>query len=207
MSGWDFDNNNGTASSTKAEFTKFPVGVTRIRTLDEAPNVRWTHWMPQHKRSINCPGKGCPICEVRKQQKANKEPYTYNMGRRFAMNVHNLETDKVEIMEQGLNFFEDLKVLRDDVDGNLTNAIIKVRRRGTGKDDTSYRLDIDEKSKLSSGELEKLNEQRIDLDDYFKPHTNEQILRIINGEAWDSVMKSNASEDVVDNTNEEFEVK
>ncbi len=205
MSGWDFDSNNS-GGSAKAEFTKFPVGVTRIRVLDEEPKVRWTHWMQQHKRSINCPGKGCPICEVRKQQKANKEPNTYAMGRRFAMNIYNLETGKVEIMEQGLNFFQDLKDLREDADGDLTQVIIKVRRRGEGKDDTSYRLDIDTKEPLSLDEATKLSAMKTNLDEYFKPHTNEQILRIISGEAWDTVMKSETTESS-DDSNEEFEVR
>ena len=66
---WDFEINSGGA---KAEFTKFPVGVTRIRVIDDEPNVRWTHWIQQHKRSINCPGKDCPICEIRRYQKLIK---------------------------------------------------------------------------------------------------------------------------------------
>lgn len=207
--GWDFDTSNG--GGTKAEFTKFPVGITRIRVLDDAPHVRWTHWLQQHKRSVNCPGQGCPICEIRKQQKANKEPYTYPMGRRFAMNNHNIETGKVEIMEQGIGFFEDLRDLKADVEekGNkLHDAILKVRRRGTGKDDTSYRIDVDEIMALSLDEIKKLDEQKIDLKEYFKPHTNEQILRVISGEAWDVVMKSeNADENNGDGENEEIEIR
>lgn len=191
MSGWDF-NTGGTSTKAKAEFTKFPVGITRIRVIDDEPTVRWTHWLPKFNRSVNCPGKDCAICEIRRQQKANKMEYTYAMGRRLAMNVINRETGKLEIMEQGVGFFQDLRDLMQDLKtDNLTllDTDIKVRRRGAGKDDTSYRLDIDEKSPLSFDD-KIIIEAKINLAEYFKPHTPEQTLRLVNGESWDEVMKS-----------------
>ena len=54
MSGWDFNSNN---NDKKIEFTKFPEGVTKIRLVDPEPHMRWTHWLPKEKRSVNCPGK------------------------------------------------------------------------------------------------------------------------------------------------------
>ena len=182
---WDFDSDN-----TKVEFTKFPVGITKIRVVDEAPYLRWTHWMNTLKRSINCPGNGCPICEIRKNQKANKMPQTHNMSRRFVINVLNRETGKVEIMEQGVGFFEDLRDLMRDLqeDGkSLIDVDIKVRRRGTGKDDTSYRLDLDDEYPLTPEEIT-LVESAVNLREYFKPHTHEQINRVLNGETWEDVM-------------------
>jgi len=216
--GWDFDLDGDAGSSKKAEFTKFPVGITRIRVLDGVPDVRWTHFLNQFKRSVNCPGRGCPICEIRKNQKANKEPITYAMGRRFAVNVFNLETGKVEICEQGKGFFEDLRDLKDELQDkgkNLSDAIIKVKRRGTGKDDTSYRLDVESIDMLSPDERAKYEEDIIKLDEYFKPHTNEQILRLVKGEAWEDVMKTEdtetpATEESSTNAtgeDEDFEVK
>ncbi len=195
MSGWDFNSNEGGA---KADFTKFAPGIARIRVLDDEPFMRWTHWLNQWKRSINCPGKGCPICEIRKQQKANKEPYTYAVAKRLAMNVMNYETNKVEIMEQGVGFFEDLRdVMNDIVDkgDTLADAIIKVKRRGTTKDDTSYRLDLDSIDKISGIELDALKSKTTDLSDYFKPNTVEQILRIVQGESWDDVMKQESNQE------------
>ncbi len=180
---WNFDTNSG--NGKKAEFTKFPVGITKIKVIDDVPNIRWVHWMPQFSRTVNCPGKSCPICEIRRQQKANKETLTYSMTRRFAVNAYNYETKKVEIMEQGIGFFEDLRDLKDDVekDGNtLQDAVIKVKRRGTGKDDTSYRLDIDGFDKETE-----IPEGVIDLNEYFQPHEPAIILRLVNGETWDEV--------------------
>ncbi len=187
---WNFDTGNG----RKAEFTKFPVGVTKIRVLDEAPFIRWMHWLQKFSRGINCPGKDCPICAIRKQQKANQEQYTYNMSRKFAMNIYNFETDKTEIMEQGINFFEDLRDLKADVeeDGNrLQDAVIKVRRRGTGKDDTSYRLDVEE---ISSVDLSQFEEDLIDLSEFFAPHNPEDVMRLLDGESWEDVFGKPGSE-------------
>lgn len=211
--GWNFDLNDGEVK--KAEFAKFPVGITRIRILDEAPVVRWTHFLNQFKRSINCPGRGCPICEIRKQQKANKETQTYAMGRRLAINIFNLETGKVEICEQGVTFFEELKDVVFDAGNdvaNLSDIIIKVRRKGTGKSDTSYRLDVDSIQPMSEEDLNKCNEDKTDFEEYFKPHTNEQILRIVKGESWDDVMMPKDNDEDTPNTDtedeeEEYEVR
>ncbi len=194
--------NLGTGGGSNAEFTKFPPGITKIRVLDEAPHMRWTHWMNQHKRSLNCPGAGCPICQIRKGQKANKEQYTYPMTRRFTMNIFNYETGKVEIMEQGIGFFEDLRDLKVDTEAEgkkLSDVIIKVRRRGTGKDDTSYRLDIE------GDATEELPEEGIiDLAQFFQPNTTEQITRLVNGEAWDEVF---VREEQTEETEEHVEVR
>lgn len=203
--GWDFNSpsNNG----NKSEFTKFPVGVTRIRIVDGEPFQRWTHWMQQFKRTINCPGKGCPICEIRKRQKANKEPYTYNVTKRIAIQVLNRETEKLEIMEQGKTFFEDLRDIMEDLydqDKKLIDVDIKVKRRGEGKDDTSYRLDIDKEYPLTENDKE-LIKNKIDLKEFFKPHEIDKITQLINGEKWEDVMYENNESDNPDN-DEEIEI-
>ena len=70
---------------------------------------------------------------------------------------------------------------------------IKVKRRGTGVDDTSYRLDIADEYPLTEEEV-KLISEKTNLTDYFKPHTIEQLTKIINGESWDTVMSANSQE-------------
>ena len=188
--GWDFDSKDG-SSGTKVEFTKFPVGITKIRVIDEEPYVRWVHWLPQWKRSVNCPGKGCAICEVRAQQKLNSQPYTYQVGKRLAMGIINRETGKVEVMEQGTGFYQDLRDIMMDLRGEgkkLIDVDLKVRRRGTGKDDTTYRIDLDVESPLNNTDVE-LIKGKVDLAEYLKPHTFDQILRLVQGESWDDVMK------------------
>lgn len=192
---WDFGNNG---NSEKVEFTKFPVGITRVRVVDDEPFMRWSHFLPKFNRSLNCPGKGCPICEIRKQQKANKEPYSYGVSRRLAIQVINRDTEKLEVMEQGIGFFEDLRDLKKDLAEqglSLSDADIKVKRRGSGKDDTSYRLDIDEKYPLSELDIE-IAKSKTNLSEFFKPNTFEQISRIVNGETWEEVMSSTREEDI-----------
>lgn len=203
--GWDFKETGG-SNNKKQEFTKFPEGITKIRVVDEAPYERWTHFLIRDKRSINCPGKGCPICEIRKSQKANKIPYTYPVARRFALQIINRNTGKLEIMEQGITFMQDLRDVMEMLheDGKkLIDVDLQVRRRGTGKDNTSYRIDIAEEYELSEDDIAKMGEM-IDLEEYFKPHEPELITRVINGENFDEVMFGN-SEDNEDD--EEFEVE
>lgn len=185
---WDFDTNQ-----SKTEFTKFPVGITRIRIIDDVPFVRWIHWLPKFNRAVTCPGQNCPICDVRKKQKEAKLDYTYSGNRRIAINIINRETGKVEIMEQGVTFFNDLRDLMNDLKEQgkkLSDVDIKVRRRGSGKDDTSYRLDIDKEYPLSENDLALIANKQ-DLHEYFKPNTVEQLQRLVNGESWDEVFSKN----------------
>ena len=216
--GWDL------SGGDKVQFTKFGVGISRIRILSVAPKVRWTHWLPKFQRSINCPGRGCPIDEIRKREKANKLPQTYGMSRKFSMNVWNYETNRLEIMEQGITFMEDLKDIMSDLKEQghkLEDAIIKVRRRGTGKDDTTYRIDIDE---IVEKETAILNAEPVDLDEYFKPHTPEQILKVLEvvetstedyQKRWNEIMypedaesdEPSETEESTDNSEEDFQVE
>lgn len=213
--GWDLSIGGGSkASSKKAEFTAFPVGITRIRVIDDAPFMRWTHWWAAASRSINCPGRGCPICEIRRAAKANKQPATHGMSRRYAINIINRETNRAEIMEQGVGFFEDLRDLREELtkqDTDLQGADIKVKRRGSGQDDTSYRLDIDVVAPLSEAD-EKLAQDKTNLEEYFKPHPPEQILELLNGKPWLEVFSAKPAETAQaepesPSSDEEFTVK
>lgn len=194
MSGWDFDTND---NGKKQEFTKFPEGVTKIRLIDPEPNIRWTHWLNKENRSVNCPGRGCPICEIRSKQKANKEPYSYGMSRRLTIQIINRNTGKLEIMEQGITFFNELKELRAmlaEKGEDIYDYDISVRRRGTGQNDTTYRIDPDKKVELTEAD-KKLIKEAINLKEYFKPHEPEKILRVLNGEKFDDVMYENNDDD------------
>jgi hypothetical protein len=188
--GWDWDNPSGKSGngSSKVKMTKFPVGVTHIQIVDVAPYVSWTHWQPTAERSFNCPGFDCPICEIRKRQKAAKQPYTQALAKRFRINIYNLETKQYEVMDQGKTFFEDLRDLKKDVEskgGDITNVVFKVRRRGEGQDDTSYRLDIEP----DTAPIVIDESKKTDLTEYFKPHTVEQINRFLGGEKWVDIFK------------------
>lgn len=181
MSGWDFGNkaSTDTPSADKKVFTKFPVGTTHIRILDQEPKMRWIHWMPQFGRSIVCPGN-CPVCNIRKGEKAAGVEPRYSMQRKFSLNVYNHGTGKLEIMDEGIQFMEDLRDIREellDEGKNLVDAVLKVKKRmSDGK--ASYRIDIHEITPVSAEEQAAYNE-RTDMDEYFKAHPVEQILQML----------------------------
>ena len=208
MLGWDFDKNDD-----KVEFTKFPEGIVNIRIVGGVPHTRWTHWMPKHMRSVTCPGnRTCPICEIRNIQKANGEQYSYAMGRRIAIQVINRNTGKLEIMEQGVNFFEEVKeimIMLAEKGKALHDVDIAVRSRGSGKDGTSYRLDIGEEYPLTE-EDKALCEGMMNLAEFFKEHTPEQILAVLDGADWNETMypdneKKEATQE--DEADEKFELE
>lgn len=176
---WDLEKATGQEEQgSKTNFTKFPEGITQITVLGAEPHVRWTHWQPKFTRSINCPGRGCPICEIRKRQKTNGESYTHDMSRRFSIGIYNHDTAQYEIMEQGKTFMEDLRDVMESLSkkGKALNTVtLDVKRRGMGKDNTSYRIDVSEELKPVPSNVEE-----IDLLEYYKPHTVEQILALLN---------------------------
>lgn len=182
MQSWDLDARPEQDGGDKVGYTSFPEGITRIRIVDNAPYMRWTHWMQKYQRSVTCPGKGCPICEIRKREKENGiKNQSYAVAKRFTIHILNRETNNLEIMEQGKTFFEDLKLLMGDLQKEgktLIDADIKVRRTGMDKDNTRYRIDLDEKYPLSDADKAQL-ERRIDFREYYKPQSPEQIMQLI----------------------------
>lgn len=188
---WDLTAGSG-SDKKKAEFANFPEGITRIRVIGNAPFMRWTHWWPTAKRSINCPGRECPICEIRHAQKANKQDYSHNMARRFSINVWNFETTRAEILEQGVGFFEQLKEMKEEAEkqgGVLQDYMLKVKRKGKTQADTNYRVDLLDADSAVVAEVKAKGEQ-VDHAEYFKPHTPEQILALLNGKPWEEVFSS-----------------
>lgn len=209
LQGWDLDDGGG---NSKIDYTKFPEGLTVIRLIDAKPNMRWQHWYQPDRKGINCPGKGCPICDIRREQKANKETVTHTMSKRFSLQIFNKNTGKVEIMEQGITFFEDLKiVLQMAVEKNISilDVDLSVRRKGMEKDNTTYRIDLGEESELTKEQLAIIEKSKIDINKFHTPHTPEQILKLLNGEKWEDVMGyiKDEKEEAVEETEEEFELE
>lgn len=190
MEPWNLD------TSDKVEFIKFPEGKTVIRVLDTAPHIRWTHWIPTISKSVNCPGieNGCPICEIRKQQKENKQPYTYGASRKFSFNILTRPDNRLKILDASKTFVEDLNYLRTKLTKGVNMFDVSVVRRGQGTD-TQYRLDEENVSDLTP---EETSVQKVDLNEYFKPQTTEQIQRLVDGESWESVFQSASEEDVLE---------
>lgn len=174
---WDLD-----GGQDKTHFTTFAVGVTRIRVLSEAPHQRWTHWMDQFRRSVTCPGMNiCPIDKMRKAERDAEMPETYKAANTFSMYIYNHDAQRLEIMERGKEFMEDLKSVMLDLKERgkkLEDVILKVRRTGTGRQDTRYRIDIDEEAPLSDAEVLAKSSMK-SLIEYFRPQTPEQIEELL----------------------------
>lgn len=188
----EISNDESQSSAKKVSFISFPEGLTNIRILDKEPHTRWQHWLPQAKRSVTCLGKGCPICNLVKQAKANGEESPYRTGKKHSLNVINRTTGKVEVLEQGKTFFEELLELHTDV-GDVTTYDIKVKRKGKTKNDTKYKLTEDVHTELTPDELKMIEKDKIDLAEYFKAPTNEQVLQLINGIDPKEVFGSNTT--------------
>ena len=100
MSWNDINNNESSNDKKKVEFITFPEGITNIRIVDKEPFTRWQHWIPQAKRSITCPGKDCPVCNLIKQAKASGEQATYSTGKKHSVNVINRTNGQLEVLER-----------------------------------------------------------------------------------------------------------
>lgn len=179
---WDFDaGSTGTKTDgSKKDFMKLPVGVTLIRVLDNDPYVRWSHWMTQFHRSVTCPGN-CAICKIRKLEKAEgiAKP-RYSLQRKFSMNVYNHGTDRIEIMDEGVDFMAEMRIVREDLiaqQKNLSDAVLKVRKTIVS-DKPKYRVDIDNVSTYSDKELQAI-ENKTNFAEYFKTATHEQIKALL----------------------------
>jgi len=167
-------------SNTKVNYTKIPEGVTIIRILDEAPIVRYTHWMPNAKRTITCIGKAkCPVCNIIAQAKANNQTSPYSSRQMFSLNIYNYNTKQVEVLEQGRSFFEELLIIKED-NGDVTGYDLKIRRRGMDKN-TSYRLDIINAE--NSINIEDYANEKVKLDELFKEMTQDEITALILGKS------------------------
>ena len=197
---WDFEPNTSSGGGAEREtnYTKFPVGITRVRILDDTPLIRWQHWLPKLNRGVTCAGKGCPICEIIKQQRANKETPNYNNSKRISVNIYNQEMERFEILEQGVTFFTDVKDLMLELSEKeiaLQDIDLKVKRRGSGKEDTSYRIDLGDQEPLPTAVANKVEENKVDLEDFYKTPTPEQLTRILNGEDFAEVFKREEAEE------------
>lgn len=184
-SGWDEVLREGGASHNKTEFTKLTNGVTELRFLDNEPFVRWAHWLNNCKRNISCIGAGCPVCEAIKASKQAGTKSPYNSNRKFAMHVYNFSTGKVEILEQGKNFFTQLHALHEEM-GDIRTYNIKVKTQNAGSTDVIHTLMPCVPSELPDEVKEECKELRA-FDDVFKKPTREQIIDLMNGKSPEEV--------------------
>lgn len=191
MSTWDMvmsENNNG---GNTVEFVKTPVGTTRIRVIDSEPKAIWKHWVKSANggkgMSVVCKGKDeCPICKANNEakEKGLKPPYSTTLA--FAMNSivkgtdENGQTvDKIAILEKSKTFFKTLGQIMS-ASGDLINYEINIMRTGEKMNDTKYTiLPVFPYTPLEN--KEEWIEKKINLDEYYKPLSDEDLTTLMNG--------------------------
>lgn len=184
--GWnevEKSNNN----EKKNEYTKFPVGATMIRILDDEPYSFWQHWLNNQRTSVTCLGKDCPICNIINAARQNKEKSPYTNQHRHAMRVWNYTTNQQEIMIQSKGFMSNMLTLHKEI-GDLRTYDVKVIRSGEGKE-TTYTL-----LPTSPSEFEfKDRIEDVDFEEVFKAPTREEMLQLIEGKTWAEIRGTDAA--------------
>lgn len=201
--GWDAVEramNNESGEFESISFVNFEVGKpSTLRVIQEAPMQRWKHWVQQNKRSYICPKKGCPICEINNKAKANGgEPKYNNQLKHHILVLNKTEEPEVAILENSTTFFNQLKTLMTEV-GDLRNYDIKVIRNGKGRD-TTYNVIPMAMTEITEEEQELIDAVDIDLEEYFKPPTPEQLRRLLDGEDPEEVFRDENSENEEENS-------
>ena len=181
MSWTDVERSGGTGEKTKLNYTKFGEGNTLIRILDSEPYSFWNHWMMKQQKGVTCLGKGCPICSVIANQKANKETPTYSSTQRHAVRIYNYTTKQMEIMIQGKQFFEQLLNLHREV-GDIQTYDIKVTRKGSDTSTTYMLLPTNPKAFEHTDQMEDVN-----FEELFRPIDKEKLLELMEGKSWEEV--------------------
>ena len=191
--GWEVLDETQPTMTTKTEFTKLQNGITELRFLDESPFVRWAHWINTAKRNISCLGATCPVCESIKASKSAGARPAYTSNRKFAMHVLNLNTGKVEILEQGKTFFTQLRALHEEI-GDIRNYNIKVKTQNAGSTDVTYTLMPMSPTELNEEQLEMVKDLKA-FEEVFKVPTREQVLQLMSGSTPDEVFGNKSDED------------
>lgn len=199
MEGWNFEEKK--VSKETVKFAKFEQGNTVIRLLEDRPYSRNTHWIPQAQGGkgigIDCIGKGCPVCDVIRQERADKkEVLTYRNKPQNSINVlvkkvNGTVVNEVRILEHGNKMFGDLRdaflqYKEMGLANSITDLDYSINKTGVGLD-TRYQVMAmpvgikpltDEEKAM---EKTPLTELRPELD-------TAQILMLMNGENLNDII-------------------
>jgi len=189
---WNLGDTGGNGGGgNKTNFTRFPEGITKIRVLlaeGEVPFMRWAHWMPQFQRKVTCPGN-CPIDELIRVAKANKQTPPYQNSRNFSLNIWNYDTNRLEILEEGITMIEALQdgieeaiveYMEENPESSVkvSNLVLKVRKKIGANNKATWRVTLDSVAEMED-EVMQAFINRVSLTDYFKAPTNEQIRELL----------------------------
>ena len=148
----------GPAGRTEIVRLKVPEGDTRVRIRGHYFHF-YEHWFNKIKRTANCPGKDCPVCNHPDKQKyldqarllreAGKEEEakelfrktfaTYQPRLKYAINVLDRADGKIKIWTFSRTIKEDIMKFAQ-LNGDPNNYDVVISRKGLKRDDTEYRV-------------------------------------------------------------------
>lgn len=181
----------------KAEYLKIE-GTIQVRILDDEPVTNWTHWIPQlgggKGGSVDCIGKGCPVCKIIAADKKEKITPKYSSSKKHMINVLDRKDGKVKILNAGETVFEQLKNIMMSM-GDLKSFDVKISRTGTGKGTKYSVLPTYPPTPLTDAEKAL---PKFDLTTVKKPLTEEQIVELMNGKSYKDIFSAQDTETVPD---------
>jgi hypothetical protein len=205
--GWDsLDvNTSNSESKGKVEYAKLGVGSHIIRFLDNDIFSRWTHWIPAANGGkgfgVNCIGKDCPICEIRKSDPQG-EGKKYSNRQKHAVNILERELDSkgqptgvttLSLLDKGnmlFNSIRDIKNMSESTHGDITNYDIRLQASPTNKpNQLSYTGLPMNPTPLSDADKE-LALDKVKLEEFFVPFTRDEIIRFMAGATVSEVIES-----------------
>jgi hypothetical protein len=175
---------NKEQSGEKMEYLKLENGVTQIRIVDEEPVSRWRHWIPQTNSgkgtSVNCIGKGCPVCAEMAAAKKTGTKQKYSSTKSHAINVISRADGKIKVLDKGNKIFSQLATYMQQM-GDLRGYDIKIVTTNAGNTDATYTImPVFPPTPLTDAEKAL---PTYDLLGIMKPLTAEQILQLMNGKS------------------------
>lgn len=191
---WNEVGAKGFGDEKKTAYVKME-GTVKLRVMDAEPSTYWTHWIPQINAgkggSVDCLGKGCPVCKIIAEDKKNGMPKKYSSTKKHMLNVINRATNTIEILNAGETVFDGLKQIMTQM-GDLRNMDVSITRTGAAKQTKYAVLPVYPPTPLTA------DERAMDLyvlEEAHKPLTGEQVIMLLGGKSYKEIFANNVSED------------
>ncbi len=201
---WDLvGTDNGGAKKDK-KYLKLGQGTTKIRIIDAAPAVRWTHWIQEANNgrgsSVNCPGGNneCPLCaDISAKKTLPKEQRSkYSSRKMHCLNVYNYETNQVELLDEGVKIFNSIKMLMVEM-GDVRDYNIKIMKQGQGLGNVTYQVIPEFPPAPLTPEIQALvgnPDNLMDVQMHCKPNSIEQINQLMQGKSFKDIFTEQNNE-------------
>jgi len=208
---WDAVGNESNNGGTKEKkYLKLGQGTTKIRIIDAAPAVRWTHWVQEANNgrgsSVNCPGSnaGCMICAdiAAKRDLPKGQKSKYSSRKMHCMNVYNFETGQVELLDEGVKIFNSIKMLMVEM-GDVRNYNIKIMKQGQGLGNVTYQVIPDFPPAPLPADIQAIvnnPDNLMDVSQHSKENEPEQIAQLMQGKSWKEIYSEAREQDEQPNT-------